>query len=70
MAVLADSMPPLVISTKELRTWGERWLAGVDPDTGKTKNPNAFDRRQSVHFASFIDLNFRKFQAGQTARFR
>jgi hypothetical protein len=58
MAVLADSMPPVVISQEELRTWGQHWLADVNPGTGKAKKPNAFDKRQSVNFASFIDRSF------------
>lgn len=58
MAILADSMPTLLISHDELRTWGQRWLAHRNPETRRAKNPNAFDRRQSVNFASFIDRSF------------
>ncbi|MBM4463256.1 MAG: hypothetical protein FJ012_07950 [Chloroflexi bacterium] len=48
-------MPPLEVSQEELRTWGQRWLAEFNPETGKAKRAKAFDRRQSVNFASFID---------------
>lgn len=58
MAVLADSMPPVVISEADLRVWGRRWLSEVNEETGKAKKPNAFDRQQSVNFASFIDERF------------
>ena len=58
MPALADSMPPVKISQQELRTWGQRWLADVDSQTGKAKHRNAFDRRESVNFASFIDRSF------------
>ncbi|MGK7933161.1 MAG: hypothetical protein AB4041_17250 [Microcystaceae cyanobacterium] len=58
MAELADFMPPLNISTDELKKWGELWLGNRNPETGKTKNPNSFDRHQSVNFASFIDRQF------------
>ncbi len=58
MAVLADSMPQLIINEAELRIWGQRWLSEVNEETGKAKHPNALDRKQSVNFASFIDQNF------------
>jgi len=58
MAQLKDSMSPLHIPTEELMVWGERWLSDVNPETSKAKNPNAFDRQQSVNFASFMDSAF------------
>jgi len=58
MAELADYMPPLNISTEELKKWGELWLGEANPETGKSKRPKRFDRHQSVNFASFIDAEF------------
>lgn len=58
MAVLADSMPPLVIDQTILRQWGQLWLSDHNPETGNEKKVNAFDRKQSVNFASFIDRSF------------
>ncbi len=58
MALLANSMPVLEIDKQELRKWGQLWLADTNSETGKNKSPNAFDRRQSVNFASFIDRAF------------
>jgi len=58
MAELADSMPPLRISTDELKRWGKLWLGNSNPETGKSKRPESFDRQQSVNFASFIDVEF------------
>ena len=58
MANLADNMPPLVISQTELAAWGKLWLDNVNPETGKSKEPSSFDRKQSVNFASFIDMAF------------
>lgn len=58
MAILASSMPPVAINQEELKRWGQLWLGTHNPETGKAKNPNAFDRQQSVNFASFIDRSF------------
>lgn len=58
MAVLANSMPPLVIDQEQLRRWGQLWLADTNPGTNNNKKVNAFDRQQSVNFASFIDRSF------------
>ena len=58
MAELADFMPPLNISTDELKRWGGLWLGESNPETGKDKRPECFDRHQSVNFASFIDAEF------------
>lgn len=58
MAELAGFMPPVSISTDELRKWGSLWLGELNPETGKSKRPACFDRHQSVNFASFIDLQF------------
>jgi hypothetical protein len=58
MAELADFMPPLDISTDELKKWGSLWLGESNPETGKDKRPECFDRHQSVNFASFIDAEF------------
>ncbi len=58
MAVLASVMPPLTIDSAELAKWGQIWLGEVNPETGKAKFPKAFDRHQSVNFASFIDRAF------------
>lgn len=60
MAELADHMPPLNISTVELKKWGSLWLGDYNPETKKSKNPESFDRQQSVNFASFIDVEFAK----------
>lgn len=60
MAELADYMPPLRISTDELKRWGRLWLGHSNPETGKSKSPVTFDRHQSVNFASFIDTEFAK----------
>jgi len=58
MPALADRMPVLSIPQDELRRWGQLWLGDANPETGKTKALNSFDRQQSVNFASFIDLAF------------
>lgn len=59
MAVLSNSMPQLVISQEKLHEWGELWLASeYGEPVQKTKKANAFDRKQSVNFASFIDRSF------------
>jgi hypothetical protein len=60
MAELADYMPPLSISTDELKRWGSLWLGNSNPETGQSKNSACFDRHQSVNFASFIDVEFAK----------
>ena len=51
-------MPRIEISSAELRTWGELWLSDHNPETGKDKKVNSFDRHQAVNFASFIDMTF------------
>lgn len=58
MPSLADKMPPLTIPQDELKRWGELWLGNQNPETGNSKEPNSFDRQQSVNFASFIDMAF------------
>lgn len=58
MAVLADNMPALVVDQAELSRWGQLWLTNLNPETNRTKRNNAFDRQQSVNFASFIDRSF------------
>lgn len=60
MAELVDYMPRLNISTNELKRWGRLWLGDANPETRKSKSPEAFDRHQSVNFASFIDVEFAK----------
>ncbi|MFQ5544062.1 MAG: hypothetical protein ACE5FY_06890 [Nitrospiria bacterium] len=60
MTELADYMPPLNISPDELQRWGSLWLGESNPETGKSKRPDYFDRHQSVNFASFIDVEFAK----------
>jgi hypothetical protein len=60
MAELADYMPPLSISTDELKRWGSLWLGNSNPETGQSKSSACFDRHQSVNFASFIDVEFAK----------
>ncbi len=55
MAAILNYMPKVVIPEEKLKSWGELWLGDTNPETGKTKNPNSFDRQQSVNFASFID---------------
>ncbi len=47
MAALADSIPPVTICSKELEYWGDLWI-----------KKEAFDRKQSMNFASFIDRSF------------
>jgi len=58
MAQLADSMPPLEISQEQLKSWGDLWLGDSNPETGKSKRPEYFDKQQSVNFALFIDKEF------------
>jgi hypothetical protein len=60
MANLADYMPRLNISSDELKKWGDLWLGEFNPETGKKKRPEYFDKQQSVNFASFIDEEFAK----------
>lgn len=57
MAELA-SMPELEISTDELMNWGRKWRSTVNDETGNDKKIDAFDRQQSVNFASFLDMAF------------
>lgn len=58
MANLAESMPPLEIPGEELKKWGTLWSGTVNPETGKKKEAECFDRQQSVNFASFMDMEF------------
>lgn len=58
MARLLSYMPAINFDGDDLKTWGELWLADFNPITGKAKNPNAFDKQQSVNFAGFIDKAF------------
>ncbi|MBI3732164.1 MAG: hypothetical protein HY259_01740 [Chloroflexi bacterium] len=58
MAVLASSMLPLAIRQEELARWGQLWLSDLNSETKKKKHINAFDRQQSINFASFIDRSF------------
>jgi len=58
MADLAGKMPNIHIDKTQLQHWGSLWLGDSNPETGKKKAPNAFDRQQSVNFASFIDRTF------------
>ena len=52
------SMPALNIPAQELLAWGQRWLSDVNDINGTGKQENAFDRQQSVNFASFLDMAF------------
>lgn len=52
------TMPPIDIPTAELVRWGIEWQAAINSSTGIAKSTNAFDRQQSMNFASFIDLAF------------
>lgn len=58
MADLADKMPDVRIDQDEMALWGKRWLDTINAETGKGKKAEAFDRQQSVNFASFIDRSF------------
>lgn len=60
MPELAEKMPPINISTEELKKWGKLWLGDANPDKNKGKARLCFDRFQSVNFASFIDMEFSK----------
>lgn len=51
-------MPPVVVPLPGLKSWGGSWLANVNPKSGRPKAANAFDKQQSVNFASFIDRAF------------
>ena len=51
-------MPQIEIDPKELKQWGNRWLAEKNDQNGNPKQKNSFDRQQSVNFASFIDFAF------------
>lgn len=39
MAELAESMPPLDISTEALKAWGEKWASDFNEETKKPKEP-------------------------------
>ena len=52
------TMPKIRLSKEDFLLWGNRWLATSNEETGKKKHADAFDRQQSVNFASFIDLSF------------
>jgi len=58
MADLANSMPKLAISNRELKAWGKKWLATNNEENGEPKSADCFDKQQSVNFASFIDKAF------------
>lgn len=58
MSVLSGFMPPIDISGQELKKWGALWRGMENPETGKAKGADCFDRQQSVNFASFIDKAF------------
>lgn len=58
MPALADHMPQLDISKNVLLEWGRKWLSNINDETGNEKKTNAFDRRQSVNFAGFLDRAF------------
>lgn len=58
MANLADKMPDVRIDQTEMALWGQRWLATINAETDHPKGGEAFDRQQSVNFASFIDRAF------------
>lgn len=60
MAELALQMDPVTIPQQELLMWGNRWRSSVNDVTGNTTSADAFDRQQSVNFASFIDAEFGK----------
>ena len=53
-------MPFISIDNQELILWGKRWLSDQNDSNNHTKEPNSFDRQQSVNFASFIDMAFGK----------
>lgn len=55
MANLADHMPKLSISTEKLREWGSLWLGDQNPEKGRSKKKQWFDKFQAVNFALFID---------------
>ena len=57
MTALADSMPIITPSADELRIWGQIWL-GTEGSKGKVKNPNCFDRKQSMDFGKVFDQAF------------
>lgn len=58
MADLAGKMPDVQIDQSEMALWGQRWLGTINEETSKDKKSEAFDRQQSVNFASFIDRAF------------
>jgi len=58
MPALANCMPKLEIDNDKLLSWGQKWLSDNNDETGNTKYRNAFDRRQSVNFAGFLDRAF------------
>lgn len=51
-------MPLINIPSDELKRWGQEWLGTINTTKQTNKKPNAFDRQQSINFASFIDLEF------------
>jgi hypothetical protein len=58
MPALANRMPPLEVDLAQLADWGRRWCLDVNEETGKNKKINAFDKKQSVNFAFFLDHAF------------
>lgn len=53
-----QKMPAVKVPVAELKVWGQRWLSDKNDATDKAKKKRAFDKQQSVNFASFIDLAF------------
>ena len=55
-----NKMPALILPIAELQKWGNLWLGDVNPENGKPKEKQCFDRFQSVNFAAFVDQEFGK----------
>jgi hypothetical protein len=53
MSSLKDAMPEIVIDTSLLKTWGATWLGSLN-SSGTSKEPNRFDRKQSMDFGKTV----------------
>lgn len=53
MAELKE-MPPLQIDEELLKRWGSLWCGENNPETGKTKDSNCFDKQQSINFCKDV----------------
>ena len=60
---LLNKMPPIELAPEALAEWGARWT-GTEGSDERAKQPQRFDRKQSIHFAQVFDRAFAESLAG------